>query len=68
MSDKKDKSKRTQVGAQVDSELYKKLQIEAVKAGMRPGKMLDKAIKFFLDNQRKWPDDNDNEEGIKDAD
>jgi hypothetical protein len=63
MNDKKIKSKRTQVGAQVDSELYKKLQIEAVKSGMRPGKMLDKAIKFFLDNQRKWPDDNDNKKG-----
>jgi hypothetical protein len=60
MSDKQTKKKRIQIGAQIDPVLYRKLQIAAAEDGERPGRMLDKAIKFFLDNRRKWPDD-DNE-------
>ncbi len=63
MSDKKIQKKRIQIGAQIDPVLYRKLQIAAAEDGERPGRMLDKAIKFFLDNRRKWPDDNENEKG-----
>jgi hypothetical protein len=56
------KTTRTQIGATVDSALYKELQILAVKEGKRPGFFLDKAIQEFLNNYRKWPDDNEEKE------
>ena len=54
------KKKRISSGALIDSELYRKLKIRAATDDIPIGKALDEAIEFYLQNKRRWPDD-DNE-------
>ena len=63
-----DKKKRISSGALIDYELYRKLKIRAATDDIPIGKALDEAIEFYLQNKRRGPDDNGNQEGIKDAD
>jgi hypothetical protein len=53
--------RRIHTGSTIDSELYRKLKIRAVTDNISIGKALDEAIEFYLQNKRRWPDD-DNEE------
>ena len=58
MSDRK----RVNTGATIDKELYQKLKIKSVKLEKGIGELLDEAIELYLQNRRKWPDEEDENE------
>jgi hypothetical protein len=58
----KRKPKRINSGALIDPILYHKLQIAAAEDKKKVGHAMDEAIELYLQNRRKWPDEEDENE------
>jgi|SaaInl7_200m_RNA_FD_contig_91_218639_length_591_multi_3_in_0_out_0_2 hypothetical protein len=53
---------RIQIGAKVNRNIYKRFKAKAALKEKPIGQLIDEALELYLNTDRQWPDDNENEE------